>query len=158
MVSHIENVSSDMSRKTKIHSSSSAHFSSILVLRTDNWISSRVTLVCPSSRRDIPSADSTVSFGGGSEAQEQKWDFQLFSVKLPVTPCDTKSWRIAPPWKEKQHKVMWGLWSGEAAAAAATCVQKIPLFLLCLIPVGSEMNVWMCLVLSYSGSFKAKGL
>lgn len=57
----------------------------------DNWISRRVTLVCPGCQRDIQ----TVSFGGRSEARGQKWDLQPFSVKLLLTTA-TKTWRIAP--------------------------------------------------------------
>lgn len=73
----------------------------------DNWISRRVALVCPGCRRDIPSADGGVSFGCGSEARGQKWDFQSFSVKLLLTPCDQKLENRSTI-KEKERGVIQG--------------------------------------------------
>ena len=97
MVSHMgsfrasvaqENVSNNATRKQR-----SSHRHPLSVSPTshrDNWISRRVTLVCPGCRRDIPSADGGVSFGCGSEARGRKMRFPLLSVKLLLTPCDQK--------------------------------------------------------------------
>ena len=124
-------------KKTKKQSLSSPSVSPHSSLHGDNWISRRLILVCAGCRRDIPTADGRVSFGGGSEARWQKWDFHSFSVKLPLTPSDNKPGEAL----DRLGKAAWGyagLWGEEAAAVPP--VNRIPLFQLLLIP--KVWRVW----------------